>query len=203
MAEHRAAPVTIRAMASASSAISATSQALPGPFANFFAVSVFTPGGPHSRRDSLFRPPRCARAVVVGIPLGRNSARDARDAQLFLADNQRSCLLRQAARLYWLVIVSTWITGGLNETAARLPMRDRRPARGGATDAARATPLRPRTGVIAGVILATSFSFVFFSRHACADVETHHRRTRRAAAVHQKRGAPPDHGSSGYGSSWP
>ena len=29
-----------------------------------------------------------------------------------------------------------------------------------------------RIGVIAGLILATSFSFVFFSRHASADVET-------------------------------
>src|SRR6266851_8648224 len=48
--------------------------------------------GPH--RDFVFRPPRRASAVVVGISMGRNRARDARDPQLFLADDQRARLLR-------------------------------------------------------------------------------------------------------------
>jgi 4-amino-4-deoxy-L-arabinose transferase-like glycosyltransferase len=73
---------------------------------------------------------------------------------------------------YWLVLASTWVTSGLNETAARLPC-----AIAGVLAvwflilvARRLYDFR--TGVIAGFILATSFSFVFFSRHASADVET-------------------------------
>jgi 4-amino-4-deoxy-L-arabinose transferase-like glycosyltransferase len=73
---------------------------------------------------------------------------------------------------YWLVLAATWLTGGLDETSARLPcaiagmlgvwlvMVVGRRLYGG------------RVGLLAGVILATSFSFVFFSRHASADVET-------------------------------
>jgi 4-amino-4-deoxy-L-arabinose transferase-like glycosyltransferase len=73
---------------------------------------------------------------------------------------------------YWLVLAATWLTGGLDETSARLPcaiagvlgvwlvMIVGRRLYGG------------RVGLLAGVILATSFSFVFFSRHASADVET-------------------------------
>ena len=73
---------------------------------------------------------------------------------------------------YWLVLASTWVTGGLNETAARLPC-----AIAGVLAVWFLILLArrlydPRTGVIAGFILATSFSFVFFSRHASADVET-------------------------------
>ncbi len=73
---------------------------------------------------------------------------------------------------YWLVLAATWVTGGLNETAARLPsavagllavwllmMLGRR-------------LYDPRSALLAGVVLATSFSFVFFSRNASADVET-------------------------------
>jgi len=73
---------------------------------------------------------------------------------------------------YWLVLAATWLTGGLDETSARLPCAiagilgvwlvmivGRRIYDG-------------RVGLLAGVILATSFSFVFYSRHASADVET-------------------------------
>ncbi len=73
---------------------------------------------------------------------------------------------------YWLVLASTWVTGGLNETAARLPCA----ISGLLAVVLLLLPGRRlydlRTGVIAGLILATSFSFVFFSRHASADVET-------------------------------
>jgi len=73
---------------------------------------------------------------------------------------------------YWLVIFSTPFTGGLNEAATRLPC---------AVAGILAVFLLmllvrrlydARTAILAGVILATSFSFVFFSRHASADVET-------------------------------
>jgi 4-amino-4-deoxy-L-arabinose transferase-like glycosyltransferase len=73
---------------------------------------------------------------------------------------------------YWLVVASTWVTGGMNEAAARLPC-----AIAGMLAVALLISLGRRlydlkTGVVAGFILATSFSFVFFSRHASADVET-------------------------------
>jgi 4-amino-4-deoxy-L-arabinose transferase-like glycosyltransferase len=73
---------------------------------------------------------------------------------------------------YWLVVASTYLTGGMNEAAARLPC-----AVAGILAVALLILLTRRlydlrTGVIAAFILATSFSFVFFSRHASADVET-------------------------------
>ncbi len=73
---------------------------------------------------------------------------------------------------YWLVIFSTPFTGGLNEAATRLPS---------AIAGLLAVMLLmllvrrlydARTAILAGVILMTSFSFVFFSRDASADVET-------------------------------
>ncbi|HUY26457.1 MAG TPA: glycosyltransferase family 39 protein [Candidatus Binataceae bacterium] len=73
---------------------------------------------------------------------------------------------------YWLVVWSTYLTGGMNETAARIPC-----ALAGLLGVALLMMLarrlyESRTAIIAGVVLATSFSFVFFSRHASADVET-------------------------------
>jgi 4-amino-4-deoxy-L-arabinose transferase-like glycosyltransferase len=73
---------------------------------------------------------------------------------------------------YWLVVASTYLTGAMNETAARIPC-----AIAGLIAVALLIMLARllydyRTGVIAAFILATSYSFVFFSRHASADVET-------------------------------
>jgi len=73
---------------------------------------------------------------------------------------------------YWLVIFSTLFTGGLNEAATRIPC-----AIAGLLAVAILMLLvrrlyDARTAILGGVILATSFSFVFFSRHASADVET-------------------------------
>jgi 4-amino-4-deoxy-L-arabinose transferase-like glycosyltransferase len=73
---------------------------------------------------------------------------------------------------YWLVIFSTPFTGGLNEAATRLPC-----AIAGLLAVALLMLLTrrlydARTAILSGVILATSFSFVFFSRDASADVET-------------------------------
>src|SRR4029077_12902141 len=67
---------------------------------------------------------------------------------------------------YWLVVMATPLTGGLHEGAARLPCAI-------AVLAAviilmllvRRLYEDSRTAVLAGFILATSFSFVFFSRH--------------------------------------
>jgi 4-amino-4-deoxy-L-arabinose transferase-like glycosyltransferase len=73
---------------------------------------------------------------------------------------------------YWLVIFSTPFTGGLNEAATRLPS-----AIAGLLAVLLLVLLTrrlydARTAILSGVILATSFSFVFFSRDASADVET-------------------------------
>ncbi|MBF6560039.1 MAG: glycosyltransferase family 39 protein [Candidatus Binataceae bacterium] len=73
---------------------------------------------------------------------------------------------------YWLVVASAFVTGGMNEAAARLPC-----AIAGLIAVAFLILLARRlydlrTGVAAGLILATSFSFVFFSRSASADVAT-------------------------------
>ena len=73
---------------------------------------------------------------------------------------------------YWLVIFSAPFTGGLNEAATRLPS-----AIAGLLAVVLLMLLTrrlydARTGLLSGVILATSFSFVFFSRDASADVET-------------------------------
>lgn len=73
---------------------------------------------------------------------------------------------------YWMVVASTWVTGGMNEAAARLPC-----AIAGIIAVLLVILLVKGlydlgTAAMAAGILATSFSFVFFSRHASADVET-------------------------------
>jgi 4-amino-4-deoxy-L-arabinose transferase-like glycosyltransferase len=73
---------------------------------------------------------------------------------------------------YWLVLFSTPFTGGLDEAATRVPC-----AIAGILAVALLMLLvrrlyDARAAILSGVILATSFSFVFFSRHASADVET-------------------------------
>ncbi|HYA36176.1 MAG TPA: glycosyltransferase family 39 protein, partial [Candidatus Binataceae bacterium] len=73
---------------------------------------------------------------------------------------------------YWLVLAATWVSGAMNELASRIPC-----AIAGLVAVILMIALArrlydARTGVISGMILATSFSFVFFSRHASADVET-------------------------------
>ncbi len=73
---------------------------------------------------------------------------------------------------YWLVLMATPFTGGLDEAATRLPCAI---AGLGAVALLMLLVRRlydARTSVLSGFILATSFSFVFFSRHASADVET-------------------------------
>lgn len=73
---------------------------------------------------------------------------------------------------YWLVLAATWLTGGLDETSARLPCAIAGLLGVWLVMVVGRRLYNGRVGLLAGVILATSFSFVFFSRHASADVET-------------------------------
>jgi 4-amino-4-deoxy-L-arabinose transferase-like glycosyltransferase len=73
---------------------------------------------------------------------------------------------------YWLVLLASLFTGGVDETSARLPS-----ACSGLLAVALAMLIARRlydddTAILTGVILATSFSFVFFARNASTDVET-------------------------------
>src|ERR1700686_4527375 len=66
---------------------------------------------------------------------------------------------------YWLVLLASLVTGGVNETSARLPS-----AVAGLAAVALAMLIARRlyedaTALWTGVILATSFSFVFFARN--------------------------------------
>ncbi|HLX38750.1 MAG TPA: glycosyltransferase family 39 protein [Candidatus Binataceae bacterium] len=73
---------------------------------------------------------------------------------------------------YWLVLASMPFSGGLNETAARIPCAIAGLLAVGLLILLARRLYDLRIGVVAGFILATSFSLVFFSRCASADVET-------------------------------
>ena len=73
---------------------------------------------------------------------------------------------------YWLVLLATPFTGSLNEAASRVPCVIAGLAAIALLMLLTRRLYNSRTGVLAGFVLATSFSFVFFSRHASADVET-------------------------------
>ena len=73
---------------------------------------------------------------------------------------------------YWLVMAATWLTGGLDETSARLPCAIAGVLGVWLVMLVGRRLYGDRVALLAGLILATSFSFVFFSRHASADVET-------------------------------
>ncbi|HJU28887.1 MAG TPA: glycosyltransferase family 39 protein [Candidatus Binataceae bacterium] len=73
---------------------------------------------------------------------------------------------------YWLVVASTYLTGSMNELAARLPCAIAGLLAVGLLILLARRLYDFRTGVIAAFVFATSYSFVFFSRHASADVET-------------------------------
>jgi 4-amino-4-deoxy-L-arabinose transferase-like glycosyltransferase len=73
---------------------------------------------------------------------------------------------------YWLVLAASWFTGTLDEATARLPS-----AIAGLLGVILVIDLGRRlfdrrTGVLAGLILATSFGYVGFARTASADTET-------------------------------
>ena len=73
---------------------------------------------------------------------------------------------------YWLIAASAYLTGNLDEFAVRLPS-----ALAGLLGVALLVVLTrqlydDRTAILAGLILATDFSYVFWSRVASADIET-------------------------------
>lgn len=73
---------------------------------------------------------------------------------------------------YWLVLAASVFTGKVDEVAARIPC-----AVAGLLAVLFLIFIAQRlydarTALFSGLVLATSFSFVFFSRHASADVET-------------------------------
>ncbi len=73
---------------------------------------------------------------------------------------------------YWFIVIAAHLTGGLNEAAARLPSAFFGLI-GVVVTIALARRLYDRTtAAMAGFILATSFSYAFYSRHASADIET-------------------------------
>jgi 4-amino-4-deoxy-L-arabinose transferase-like glycosyltransferase len=73
---------------------------------------------------------------------------------------------------YWFILAVSHLTGGASETAARIPS-----ALAGWLGVVLVMVLGARlydraSAALAGLILATCYSYVFFSRHAAADVET-------------------------------
>ena len=73
---------------------------------------------------------------------------------------------------YWLIVAASYLTGGVTETAARLPA-----ALSGVLGVWLLVGLARRltddgTALLAGAILATSFGVVVYARRATADVET-------------------------------
>ncbi|MGH7914625.1 MAG: ArnT family glycosyltransferase [Candidatus Binataceae bacterium] len=73
---------------------------------------------------------------------------------------------------YWLVLAAARLTGGLDETSARLPCAIAGFLGVWLVMLVGRRLYDDRAALLAGLVLATSFSFVFFSRHASADVET-------------------------------
>ena len=73
---------------------------------------------------------------------------------------------------YWLVLAAARLTGGLDETSARLPCAIAGLLGIWLVMLVGRRIYDDRTALLSGLVLATSFSFVFFSRHASADVET-------------------------------
>src|SRR5207244_9752062 len=73
---------------------------------------------------------------------------------------------------YWLIVAASYLTGGVDETAARLPA-----AAAGWVGVLLVMLLgnhlyARRAAVLAGAVLASSFGFAFYARRATADVET-------------------------------
>jgi 4-amino-4-deoxy-L-arabinose transferase-like glycosyltransferase len=73
---------------------------------------------------------------------------------------------------YWFVAAAAHLTGAMDERAARLPCAIAGLLGVGLLIGIGRLLYNLRVGAAAGFVLATSFSFVFLSRHASADVET-------------------------------
>ncbi len=73
---------------------------------------------------------------------------------------------------YWLIVAASWLTGEVNETAARLPAALSALLGVGLVISLGRRLYGEREGLLAGAILGTSFGFAFFARRATADMET-------------------------------
>lgn len=73
---------------------------------------------------------------------------------------------------YWLIVAASYVTGGVNETAARLPAAISGVIGVGLVVVLARKFYEARVALLAGAILATCFGYVFYSRRATADVET-------------------------------
>lgn len=73
---------------------------------------------------------------------------------------------------YWLVLLASVFTGQMDETASRLPCAISGILAVAFTMLIARRFQTDRVAIWSGIILATSHSFVFFSRHASTDVET-------------------------------
>ncbi|NBY03745.1 MAG: glycosyltransferase family 39 protein [Planctomycetes bacterium] len=72
---------------------------------------------------------------------------------------------------YWLVIFSSWCTGTMDELACRLPSAISGMISVLFTMLIALRLYDQKTAIYSGIILGTSYSFVFFSRHASTDIE--------------------------------
>ncbi len=72
---------------------------------------------------------------------------------------------------YWLVLAASLFMGAVDETAARLPCAVSGILSVGLLMLIARRLFDRRTAILAGLVLATSFSFVFFARNASADME--------------------------------
>lgn len=72
---------------------------------------------------------------------------------------------------YWLVLFSSWCTGAMDELACRLPSAISGMISVLFTMLIALRLYDQKTAIYSGIILGTSYSFVFFSRHASTDLE--------------------------------
>lgn len=73
---------------------------------------------------------------------------------------------------YWLIVAASYLTGGVNETAARLPSAIAGIIGVWVVILLGRRQFDERSAVYAGAILATSLGFTFYARRATADIET-------------------------------
>src|SRR5258708_6904592 len=172
MAEHRACQLQFAAMASASAPRDSASQSLidnennsqfrirAGLVLILTAILFFRRLGARALWSSEFRWAEIAREMLL-------------THNYFWPTINGHVYYDKPLGSYWLVVMAAPFTGGLNEAASRLPCA----IAGLAAVCILMIWVRrlyddARIAVLSGFILATSFSFVFFSRHASADVET-------------------------------
>ena len=150
------------------------------PLPRFFAILRSTRVGPRLATFAIL-------AVAALLFFGRLGERSLWSMELRWAEIPREMVLSgdyfrptinghlyydKPLASYWLVLAARWLTGTLDEATARLPS-----AVAGLLGVVLIIDLGRRlfdrrTGVLAGLILATSFGYTGFARTASADAET-------------------------------